>query len=153
MPSRTSNWGGCLYARGVSSAKMGNYWEINKRWALVLAGLLLLGMSTAKAQSPAPTGADAPSVGNSIQDPSSPDSNTSSGKSHEQAQQPAAKPGNIVGTILDQSGTVAPGAVVRLTSEDKSFSQQVVSGDNGQFSFSKVPSGSFRISVPSAGCG
>jgi hypothetical protein len=111
----------------------------------------LLGMSTAIAQSPAPTGALATSVGNSIQDASSPDSNTSSGKSHEQAQQPAAKPGNIVGTILDQSGTVTPGAVVRLTSEDKSFSQQVVSGDNGQFSFSKVPSGPFRISVTSAG--
>src|SRR5579864_2734055 len=153
MPSRTSKWGCCLYARGVSSAKMWNSSETNQRWALCLAGLLLLGMSTANAQSPALTGAHATSVGNSIQDASSPDSNTSSGKSHEQAQQPAAKPGNIVGTILDQSGTVASGAVVRLTSEDTSFSQQVVSGDNGQFSFSKVPSGPFRISVTSAGFG
>ena len=63
------------------------------------------------------------------------------------------KPGNIIGTILDQSGSVTAGAVVHLTSEDKSFSKEVVSGDNGQFSFSNVPAGHFNISVNSAGFG
>jgi hypothetical protein len=61
--------------------------------------------------------------------------------------------GNIVGTILDQSGSVAAGAVVRLTSADKSFSREVVSGDNGQYSFSNVPPGRFDLSVNSTGFG
>jgi hypothetical protein len=62
-----------------------------------------------------------------------------------------ADKGSIVGTILDQTGSVAAGAVVRLTLEDKSFSREVVSGDNGQYSFSNVPSGRFDLSVNSAG--
>ena len=68
------------------------------------------------------------------------------------ASQPAAN-GNIVGTILDQSGSVASGAVVRLTSADKFFSREVVSGDNGQYSFSNVPAGRFDLSVNSTGFG
>src|SRR5262245_9422290 len=63
------------------------------------------------------------------------------------AVQDPVKPGNIVGTILDQSGTVAVGAAVRLTIENKSFTQKVTSGDNGQYSFSDVPPGHFNISV------
>jgi len=73
------------------------------------------------------------------------------------AQEPAApastKPGTVVGTVLDQTGSVAMGAVVRLTSEDKSYSQEVVSGDNGQFSFANVPAGPFKIAVNAEGFG
>jgi hypothetical protein len=65
--------------------------------------------------------------------------------------QPAS--GNIVGTILDQSGSVAAGAVVRLTSSNKSFSREVVSGENGEYSFSNVPPGRFDLSVNSTGFG
>jgi hypothetical protein len=43
------------------------------------------------------------------------------------------------------------GAVVRLTSENPSLSQEVMSGDNGQFSFSNVPPGPFKLSVTAAG--
>jgi hypothetical protein len=64
-----------------------------------------------------------------------------------------AKPGNIVGTILDQSGSVAVGSVVQLTSEDKAFSREVAAGDNGQFSFANVPPGRFKLSVAAAGFG
>ena len=67
--------------------------------------------------------------------------------------QPAAKPGNILGTVLDQTGTVAPGATVRITTEDNSFSRQMVSGNNGQFSFSSVPPGPFKIVVNAEGFG
>jgi hypothetical protein len=69
------------------------------------------------------------------------------------AGQAETKPGNVVGTTMDQSGSVAVGAVVRLTSEDKSFVHEVVSGDNGQFSFSNVPPGHFTITVNSTGFG
>lgn len=71
----------------------------------------------------------------------------------EHAPQAAAEPGSIVGTILDQSGAVTVGTVVRLTLEDKSFSQQLASGDNGQFFFSNVPPGHFNLSINSTGFG
>jgi Carboxypeptidase regulatory-like domain len=65
----------------------------------------------------------------------------------------AAKPASVLGTVLDQTGSVAAGVVVHLTSEDRSFSQQIVTGDNGQYSFSNVPPGSFRLSVSAEGFG
>jgi len=55
--------------------------------------------------------------------------------------------------VLDQSGSAAVGAVVRITSADKSFSREVVSGDNGQYSFSGVPAGEFDLSINSSGFG
>lgn len=69
------------------------------------------------------------------------------------ASQVAAKPGSVVGTVLDQTRSVAVGAIVRLTSADKSFSREVMSGDNGEFSFSNVPPGPFKVSVNAAGFG
>jgi hypothetical protein len=65
----------------------------------------------------------------------------------------AAKPGSVLGTVLDQTGSVAAGVVVHLTSQDRSFSQQIVTGNNGQYSFSNVPPGSFRLSVSAEGFG
>lgn len=64
-----------------------------------------------------------------------------------------AKAGTVMGTVLDQSGSVAVGAVVQITSADKSFSREVVSGDNGQYSFSGVPPGDFDLCVSSTGFG
>ena len=58
--------------------------------------------------------------------------------------------GIIMVTILDQSGAVASGVHVRLTNGDQSATQEVVSGENGQFSFSNVPSGAFHLTVNSA---
>lgn len=65
----------------------------------------------------------------------------------------AAKPGIVIGTVLDQSGAVSVGTVVRLTPEDKSAYREVVSGENGQFSFTNVPPGHFQLSVNSSGFG
>src|SRR6476620_5103564 len=42
-------------------------------------------------------------------------------------------PGNITGTILDQTGAVSVGAKVRLTGKNQSLSRETVSGGNGQF--------------------
>jgi len=60
-------------------------------------------------------------------------------------------PGNIGGTVVDQSGAVVAGARVRLTGEDQSVNQEVVSGDEGQFSFANVAPGSFHLTITSAG--
>ena len=75
-------------------------------------------------------------------------------KSEPSAQQtvaPSAKPGSVLGTVLDQSGAVSVGTKVRLTPEDKSAYREAISGPNGQFSFSNVPPGHFQLSVSSTG--
>jgi hypothetical protein len=64
-----------------------------------------------------------------------------------------ATPGSVIGTVLDQSGAVSVGTLIRLTPEDESAYREVISGDNGQFSFSNVPPGHFQLSVSSTGFG
>lgn len=67
--------------------------------------------------------------------------------------QSGTQTGTIMGTVEDQTGSVAVGAPVRLTCQDKSFSREVISGDNGQFSFSQVPPGRFKLVVNVPGFG
>jgi len=71
----------------------------------------------------------------------------------EQKAQDQARPGSVIGTVLDQSGAVSVGTIIRLTPEDKSAYREVISGINGQFSFSNVPPGHFQLSVSSTGFG
>jgi len=63
----------------------------------------------------------------------------------------ARLPGNIGGTVVDQSGAVVAGARVTLTGDDQSVNQEMVSGDEGQFSFANVAPGSFHLTITSAG--
>jgi hypothetical protein len=63
---------------------------------------------------------------------------------------PNPAPGSISGTVVDQSGAVVSGARVTLTEEAHS-NQEVVSGDNGQFSFANVASGAFQLTIASPG--
>jgi hypothetical protein len=69
---------------------------------------------------------------------------------------PAGQPsgptsGSINGTVIDQSGAVVAGAQVKLTRDDHSPSQEILSGDNGQFAFSNIAPGAFQLSITSAG--
>jgi hypothetical protein len=59
--------------------------------------------------------------------------------------------GYISGTVLDKSGAVALGAQVRLAREFQSPTQEVLSGDNGQFSFAGLPPGIFQITITAEG--
>jgi hypothetical protein len=61
------------------------------------------------------------------------------------------RPGYIAGTVFDQSGAVSVGAAVRLSREDQTLSQEVQSGNNGQFSFTNVVPGEFHLIVTSSG--
>jgi len=60
--------------------------------------------------------------------------------------------GNVSGTVLDRTGAVAVGANVRLTRKDQPLSpQEIVSGNNGQYSFSHVSPGPFQLTVTAKG--
>jgi hypothetical protein len=64
---------------------------------------------------------------------------------------PSPAPGSISGTVVDQSGAVLTGARVTLTGEAQSPNKEVLSGDNGQFSFANVAPGAFQLTITSAG--
>ena len=133
---------------------MGRFSQTGRHWLPRLALVLLSCGAIAGAQSSVPTETGSVPDVISIGDSSAPSTGPSSPQEAQQdATQAAAKPGSVLGTVLDQTGTVAMGAAVRLTTEDKSFSQEVVSGDNGQFSFSNVPPGPFKLSVNAEGFG
>jgi len=58
--------------------------------------------------------------------------------------------GRISGRVVDPSGVAAAGATVRL-SADQSLDQQMLSDDDGRFSFVSVALGSFRLTITSPG--
>jgi hypothetical protein len=59
--------------------------------------------------------------------------------------------GIIRGTVVDRSGAVITGAPVKLTREDQSPGQDVLSGADGQFSFANVAPGPFQLSIAATG--
>jgi len=66
-----------------------------------------------------------------------------------QQQSSQQAPGSINGTVVDPSGAAVAGARVALTRDDKSPNQEVLTGDDGQFSFASVPPGSFHLTITS----
>jgi hypothetical protein len=60
-------------------------------------------------------------------------------------------PGRISGTVVDQTGAVVAGARVRLTRDAQSPAQEVLTDDDGQFSFFNLAPGPFQISIASSG--
>jgi hypothetical protein len=59
--------------------------------------------------------------------------------------------GSISGTIVDQTGTFVISAHVKLTREGHSGEQEVVSGEEGQYSFKGIPGGEFQLTVSAPG--
>jgi Carboxypeptidase regulatory-like domain len=54
---------------------------------------------------------------------------------------------SVAGTVLDISGASVAGAEVSLMHQDEAESQTTVSGANGEFNFTKIPSGSYVVIV------
>jgi hypothetical protein len=58
--------------------------------------------------------------------------------------------GSIHGVVADKTGTLLAGVRVRITREGQSLLQEVLSGEDGQFSFTNVAPGSFQLSFSAA---
>jgi hypothetical protein len=132
-----------------------------RRSVLIAGGLLCLGLGLLPGCSPvamaqsgqAATAQDTGSAGTAAQS-DTPHSTTvqDSGSTAPGSQQPMPKgTGSIEGTVADQDGALAVGATISLTHPGKPGSQQVQSGDNGQFSFSSQPSGPFQLLITASG--
>src|SRR5260370_19179992 len=59
--------------------------------------------------------------------------------------------GSISGTIVDPTRAPVAGARIRLSRKDQSPDQEVLSDDNGQFSFANVAPVPFQLTITSAG--
>ena len=60
-------------------------------------------------------------------------------------------PGNIRGKVVDQSGAQITGALLKLTREGQSSSQEAESDEEGQFFFFNVAPGAFELTITSEG--
>jgi hypothetical protein len=68
------------------------------------------------------------------------------------AQQADHQPsGSISGTVVDQSGARITGALVKLVREGESSGVEVLSDEDGQFSFSNVAPGPFHLTIACEG--
>jgi len=59
--------------------------------------------------------------------------------------------GSISGAVVDATGAFIVGARVSITHKDLSPNREVLSGDDGQFSFANIPPGPFRLSITAPG--
>src|SRR5882672_3220459 len=59
--------------------------------------------------------------------------------------------GRISGRVVDQTGVAVTGATVKLLREDESLNQEMLTGDDGQFSFANIVPGPFHLTITSAG--
>lgn len=59
--------------------------------------------------------------------------------------------GSITGTVVDQAGAVAVGALVRLVRAGEAQIQHLSTDENGQFSFAGQPAGPFQLSITAPG--
>jgi hypothetical protein len=60
-------------------------------------------------------------------------------------------PGGISGKVVDQSGTAIGGARVKLSRDDQSPSQEILTDNDGQFFFTDVAPGPFHLTIASQG--
>lgn len=60
-------------------------------------------------------------------------------------------PGTITGAVVDPKGAPLAGAKVAITREGKSLGPDVLTGDDGQFTFSGVMPGAFQVTISGEG--
>ena len=60
-------------------------------------------------------------------------------------------PGTISGSVVGQDGVILAGVRVKLAMEGQLVSQEVLTGEDGQFRFTNVAPGSFQLTISSEG--
>src|ERR1700734_2843747 len=55
--------------------------------------------------------------------------------------------GDLVGTILDQTGAAVPGAKVEATKTDVAVSYETKANESGEYRFNNLPVGRYRVSA------
>src|SRR5438132_13613564 len=55
--------------------------------------------------------------------------------------------GNLLGTVIDSSGAVIPGATVQVRNLSTGLSRTQESDANGQFKIRELPSGTYHVTV------
>jgi hypothetical protein len=123
-------------------------WAFGRRGGLVWLGLgaLLCGLP---AQSRAQSG-QAPVTPGASRANSLPDAPRANAAAGEQQGEPRLA-GSIDGAVVDPSGAAVVGAQVTLTRGDKSPNLEVLSGEDGQYSFGSVVPGPFQITIAATG--
>ena len=59
--------------------------------------------------------------------------------------------GSVSGTVTDQSGSIVPGASVRMTETDKGTVHTAPTGVDGRYTFNNLPAGPYRLEVQASG--
>jgi protocatechuate 3,4-dioxygenase beta subunit len=57
----------------------------------------------------------------------------------------------LTGTVFDQANAAVPGAKVTLSSATTGFVRQLLTGDEGQYTFLSVPPGRYQLEVEKVG--
>lgn len=119
------------------------------RKTTVLAGfILLLFSSLLDATAHAQESFASPAHDSALPNAPQPAQNTR--RSEEKGSEPAAT-ANISGTVLDANRDVVPGATVTVAGPSASEVQSTQSGNDGQFAFTGLPAGVYRITVTRPG--
>ncbi len=58
--------------------------------------------------------------------------------------------GDLVGTVLDKTGAVVPGARVEVTNADTGVKYETVANENGEYRFNNLPVGTYNVAGTSA---
>ncbi len=131
-------------------------WKKHLHWHAILELSVLLGMQAAVpdiCHGQAPTSVGSPALSATAADDSAlPNASPIQEAYVSTSTAPSYQPtGCVTGTVLDQSGAISVGANVRLSRDGLDSPQQVQSGNNGQFVFSEVAPGPFRLTVSTPG--
>jgi hypothetical protein len=77
--------------------------------------------------------------------PDAPDSLAPGPKGSELSREEASA--SISGKVLDANGGTLSGARITLTDANNSEERTLLSGSNGEFSFSELPAGNFKLTI------
>jgi len=116
------------------------------RWLALLGLCVLPCTAPAFAQVPDPTAAATPQTG-------LPEAAQTAASAVSRAKQASEQPasGSVTGTVVDPSGAVVAGARVKLSLPAPAAGQEILTGEDGQFSFFNIAPGPFALAITMSG--